>query len=162
MQQNFIEILDAASESLSQYADETSWSSQLLWNIALKMNNGCNSSRFFGRAAKLLPMDGMDRITCRIAQLGALIETYHNIPCTPEVEEAIQDLSVFLENYQDDVDNSNQLKRIISVFRLKMLVLMGASEVSYAVADAARTADLPTLEMFASLLTGNSSMYKYK
>ena len=104
----------------------------------------------------------MDRITCRIAQLGALIETYHNIPCTPEVEEAIQDLSVFLENYQDDVDNSNQLKRIISVFRLKMLVLMGASEVSYAVADAARTADLPTLEMFASLLTGNSSMYKYK
>merc|ERR1719361_916149 len=101
------------------------------------MNNGCNSSRFFGRAAKLLPMDGMDRITCRIAQLGALIETYHNIPCTPEVEEAIQDLSVFLENYQDDVDNSNQLKRIISVFRLKMLVLMGASEVSYAVADPA-------------------------
>ena len=153
MQQNFIEILDAASESLSQYADETSWSSQLLWNIALKMNNGCNSSRFFGRAAKLLPMDGMDRITCRIAQLGALIETYHNIPCTEEVDEAIHDLTMFVENYQDP-DNSSQLKRIISVFRLKMLILMGASEVSYAVADAARMADLPTLEMFASLLTG--------
>ena len=62
------------------------------------------------------------RITCRISQLGALIKTKNVIPKTDEVEEAIQDLTNFLENGAENV----QLKRLISVYRLKTLLLMNA------------------------------------
>ena len=147
--QELVEILDAATKCLVQFNDEAIWISQLLWNISLKMTSGINSSRFFGRAAKLLPIDGKDRITCRIAQLGALIKSNQCIPRTDDVKEAIKDLTYFLEDY----DESLQLKRLISVYRLKTLILMNAKEVATAVGDATRDADIATLEMFASLLS---------
>ena len=145
----FEDNLDAASEQLVQFTDEGVWISQILWNIALKMKSGFNSSRFFSRAAKLLPIDAMDRITCRIAQVGALIKENKRMVKNDDIEEAILDLTNFLEDCKDN----DQLKRLISIYRLKILILIDAPEVHGAVADAVGNPDLPTLEMFAATLT---------
>ena len=51
-----------------------------------------------------------------------MIKTKNFIPKTDEVEQAIQDLTNFLENGAENV----QLKRLISVYRLKTLLLMNA------------------------------------